>query len=90
MYYNMIASSNRSDQGVILEALGTTLRGLPLPQGEKDIWLQLQLIRLFTCIYSLPVKTPDIAEIQMFRLSFRRCEELFDKDSHFMFRIRML
>jgi hypothetical protein len=31
MYYNMIASKNRSDQGDILEALGTTVRGLPLP-----------------------------------------------------------
>lgn len=35
------------------------------------------------------MKPPEISDIQMFRMSFRRCEELFDKDSHFMLKHRM-
>jgi hypothetical protein len=89
-YYNLIAVCNRSEQGNILEAIGTTVLDLLLPQDDSDIWLQLQLMRMFSCIYSLAVKPPEIAEIQIFNFSFRRCEELFDKDSHFIFKHRML
>ena len=65
------------------------MRDLPLPQDDKDIWFQLLLMRIFSCIYSLVVTPPDISWIQMFRISFRRCEELFEKDSHFIFKYRM-
>ena len=70
--------------------MGSTVRDLPLSQDDIDIWTQLILMRMFSCIYSLAVKPPEVGEIQMFKMSFRRCEELFDKDSHFIFKHRML
>jgi hypothetical protein len=50
IYYDLIAASNRRALGDILEALGITVRAIDLPPDDKDIWLQLQLMRIFSCI----------------------------------------